>query len=270
MEDAENPIKSRKCFFNSCIMSTDMNEKECQISGKGSKDYYVYRLVDPSTGHTFYVGKGKGDRVFQHVKEANKLISADENADSLKIQQINQITQIDKKEVIHIIHRWGMSENEALEVESALIDVYPGLSLTNKQSGYGADRGMISADKWREMRETAVYEEPEVDYVIIKIREEILKSNNYDIYCTTRKAWSAKLTSANRYKYVFSVVNGIVKEVFEVTRWYESVAYGERIEFEGKPCKEDWTKQVLGRKIPEKYRKRGLANPFLYKKSDKE
>jgi hypothetical protein len=25
---------------------------------------YVYRLIDPRNGETFYVGKGKGDRVF--------------------------------------------------------------------------------------------------------------------------------------------------------------------------------------------------------------
>ena len=26
--------------------------------------HYVYRLIDPRNGETFYVGKGKGDRVF--------------------------------------------------------------------------------------------------------------------------------------------------------------------------------------------------------------
>ena len=30
--------------------------------------YYVYRLIDPRNGETFYVGKGKGNRVFAHAR----------------------------------------------------------------------------------------------------------------------------------------------------------------------------------------------------------
>ena len=35
-------------------------------------DNYVYRLVDPRTGLTFYVGKGSGNRVFDHAAGALK------------------------------------------------------------------------------------------------------------------------------------------------------------------------------------------------------
>ena len=46
---------------------------DCTILTQGvldpKRNYYVYRLIDPRTYQTFYVGKGKGDRVFQHVKE---------------------------------------------------------------------------------------------------------------------------------------------------------------------------------------------------------
>ena len=31
--------------------------------------YYVYLLSDPSNGEIFYVGKGKGNRVFSHFKD---------------------------------------------------------------------------------------------------------------------------------------------------------------------------------------------------------
>ncbi|CDF99459.1 Putative uncharacterized protein [Avibacterium paragallinarum JF4211] len=30
--------------------------------------YYIYCLVDPRNQNIFYVGKGKGNRVFQHSK----------------------------------------------------------------------------------------------------------------------------------------------------------------------------------------------------------
>ena len=29
---------------------------------------YVYRLIDPRNGETFYVGKGQGNRVFAHIR----------------------------------------------------------------------------------------------------------------------------------------------------------------------------------------------------------
>lgn len=28
---------------------------------------YVYRLIDPRNGETFYIGRGQGNRVFQHA-----------------------------------------------------------------------------------------------------------------------------------------------------------------------------------------------------------
>lgn len=30
--------------------------------------FYVYRLIDPRNGETFYVGRGRGNRVFDHVR----------------------------------------------------------------------------------------------------------------------------------------------------------------------------------------------------------
>lgn len=44
---------------------------------------YVYRLIDPRNGETFYVGKGKGNRVFAHI-HAEASLDGDEIDNKLK------------------------------------------------------------------------------------------------------------------------------------------------------------------------------------------
>lgn len=103
---------------------------------------YVYRLIDPRTGETFYVGKGQGDRVFAHARAELK---ADDDIEESKIQRIRDIRQ-SGFEVAHVIHRHGMDDATALEVEAAIIDAYPGL--TNIANGSGSDEfGAMHGDE---------------------------------------------------------------------------------------------------------------------------
>lgn len=237
-------------------------EAQALLNSKGDKKkYYVYRLVDPRTFHTFYVGKGCGNRVFQHAEAAKELISKDEDSISLKFQTISEIIAAGK-EVICFIHRWGLYETTAFEVEAALIDCYPGL--TNVQSGHHSECGLISVEDFEKMSNVQEYNEPEEDYVIIKTTVKAIEANG-DLYEATRRSWNAKLDKAKKYKYVLSVINGIVKEVYYVDEWY---SLGERIAFNGHVATGPMTalKEQL---IPAKYRKRGLANPFLYKNNKK-
>ena len=96
--------------------------------------WYVYRLIDPRNGETFYVGKGQSNRVFDHAKGLPP-DEADEMLDP-KLHRIKEI-QAAGLEVGHVIHRHGLSTSHlAHEVEAALIDAYPGL--TNKVRGRGS------------------------------------------------------------------------------------------------------------------------------------
>ena len=84
--------------------------------------WYVYRLIDPRNGETFYVGKGKGDRVFEH---ANGVLSptSKEDADDVKSQRIKNIDAAGL-EVAHVIHRHNIENQKvALQIEAASFQI---------------------------------------------------------------------------------------------------------------------------------------------------
>jgi antitoxin component YwqK of YwqJK toxin-antitoxin module len=77
--------------------------------------FYVYGLVDPRTNSIFYIGKGKGKRVFQHATEKEEIHT---NTEKLKI-----IIEIKRAglEVGHTIIAENLSEGAALLLERFLI-----------------------------------------------------------------------------------------------------------------------------------------------------
>jgi len=101
--------------------------------------YYVYILSDPETTEVFYIGKGTGDRMFAHEKDANE--NPREND---KLQRIRDI-KAKGYEVKYEVLRHGLTEKEALEVEAATID-YAGLpNLANENVGHDAlNRGRMT------------------------------------------------------------------------------------------------------------------------------
>lgn len=110
-----------------------------------------------------------------------------------------------------------------------------------------------------------IYIEPsDLNYIIIKIKEEMIEKRG-SVYETTRRAWHAKLSTAEPYKYVLSVISGVVCEVFEVEKWQMSNEEN-RIEFIGHVAPQHIADYFKGKMIPEKYRVKGLASPFLYKR----
>lgn len=106
-------------------------------------DSYVYVLRDPCCdgAPVFYVGKGTGNRVFDHAREAiDRPVATD------KLHRIRAIHAAGK-EVVYQIIRHGLTQEQALEVVSALIDFVGIDDLANAVDGHHADR--------RGMRRTA-------------------------------------------------------------------------------------------------------------------
>ncbi len=79
--------------------------------------WYVYRLIDPRNGETFYVGKGQRDRIFQRAKGVLSA-TGEEDAADLKSQRIKAIDAAGL-EVAHVIHRHNIeSQKVAFPIEA--------------------------------------------------------------------------------------------------------------------------------------------------------
>lgn len=237
-------------------------------------NYYVYRLVDPRNGQTFYVGKGKNNRVFAHARCELKISEdVDYNPeldynDNLKYKTIKAIRDAGL-EVIYIIQKYGLNERDSFVVESALIDAYSiEMKLTNKIKGFNSEEptNAITLQKRLSAKE---YEDSPFNpkYIIIKVKDYWL-SQRKDRYECTRSAWRLNPEQAKKYPYVLSVTGGIVCEVYKVKEWHYCEGSSGRAEFTGEIAEKQVNDLFVGKKIPEKYRKKGQASPFLYCRMD--
>jgi hypothetical protein len=230
-------------------------------------NYYVYRLIDPRNGVTFYVGKGKGNRIFQHIKLSPELDEADKISD--KVKTIRDIISAGL-EVIHIIHRHGMDEQTALQVEAALIDSYP--CMTNLIGGYGSnDFGPMNTTQiiQRYKTEEAVFEHKVIMITINKSRLE----SDCSIYDATRFAWRIDKKKAEQADLILSVEQGIIVGVFIATEWKKATRtkfpefnqyINGRYGFVGHDADDDMKQLYLRKRIPNEYRKKGAAYPIKY------
>lgn len=92
--------------------------------------WYVYELLDPRDGKTFYVGKGKGNRVAAHEKEAAKA----NRVCSKKISKIKDIWSAGLF-VERRINAFFWDEQSAYDHETDVIDAYSLENLTNVLPG---------------------------------------------------------------------------------------------------------------------------------------
>lgn len=179
---------------------------------------YVYRLIDPRNGETFYIGKGKGNRVFNHVSEAAALRSDEEDAASLKLSRISEI-QNAGLEVIHVIHRHDIPNAAIYEVEAALIDAFPGL--TNIQGGHGSgSKGPMNAKEIIDKYELPMMEQNPVErLVLLNINRLEDQSDREIVYKQTQLAWRISKKKAEIADFVLGVVRGVVVGAFVAEEW---------------------------------------------------
>jgi uncharacterized protein len=241
---------------------------------------YVYRLIDPRNGETFYVGVGRGKRVLDHVRGTLQPAPTDslgesedgdyEDEENLKLSRIWQIRKAGL-EVGHIIHRHGIPDPKiARIVEAALIDAYPGLS--NRVNGHGSsDFGCRHLEQI--IHETGLPEFTPTEPLILISIGRSFEAEDSSVYENTRKAWRASRRNAESFRLILGHSGGVVRGVFRPTGWL--IATREnfpdldadmpgRIGFFGEVADPETVQRYLGHRVPDRYRARGAANPFRY------
>jgi len=231
--------------------------------------WYVYRLIDPRNGETFYVGKGQANRIFEHVKG---VISKNLNEDAidLKLQRIKDIYSAGL-EVAHVIHRHNIETEEiAFQIEAVLIEAYPGL--TNRVSGVGTgDFGCRHVEQIiaEYAAEPFVPKEPLILISIAKSYDEEGK----DIYNAVRGVWRIDARRAKDFKLVLAHRRGMVLGAFRPAEWKAATKtnfpwldsdISGRVGFVGKAAEPETALSYVGKRVPESYRMKGAANPVRF------
>lgn len=228
--------------------------------------YYVYLLVDPRNDKIFYVGKGKGDRVFNHLQCA---LSTSDESDKLNI--IRDIIKAGL-EVKYYIVRHGMEEKEAFLVESVLIDLLTFrdfasvANISNIQAGHHQfDSGLKTAEELEALYNGGYLEESDFVDKVLLININGTYNKRSDIYESTRKAWKLSKSRVKNVEYVLSEYRGIIRAIFKPQKWEISALNSKRMLFEGYEITEENNPEIFHRYMNKKVPKaKGMSNPVHY------
>jgi uncharacterized protein len=183
--------------------------------------FYVYALIDPEDKEIFYIGKGKGNRVFDHKAEVIK------NPDSLGSIKKNKIKSIlsQGNDVEHVIIRHGLTEKDSFLIEATLIDFlnHFGNALSNEVSGYASSfYGIKTTDELIRQYNAPPLKALQHKVVIININKRYAsaKISGQSIYEATKQAWVISEQRLSSLEYALAEYEGIIIGVYKIKEWY--------------------------------------------------
>lgn len=173
--------------------------------------YYVYLYINPIDNKIFYVGKGRGNRVLEHLKS---------NSETRAAQIVKEIQANGQIPLIEILTHGLPDEDAAYKIEAAVIDVIGVDNLANAVRGWRS--GFYGRMDIKQL--VSIYHEERVEIDEPAILIKLIWSYHYgmsdtELYDGTRGVWKLG-KRRNNAKYAFAVYEGIVREVYEIQQWF--------------------------------------------------
>jgi len=227
---------------------------------------YVYSYSDPDTKIPFYIGKGQGNRCFQHMED---------QSESEKVKKLKELQENNKKPLVELL-RYGLTDNEASLLEATLIDFVGLDNLTNRVRGLHSrsfGRTFVEDIILKYTAEDATIKDDKV--ILISVGKSYTRGmSEEELYEYARGIWKV---NENRHKAELALVvfQGIVREVYRISKWYKagtlpykyrdssSFDSSKRWEFEGEKAEEDIRTKYIGKSVRKHFSK-GSRNPIKY------
>lgn len=230
--------------------------------------YYVYALIDPRNEKPFYIGKGVGNRVFNHLQCALEQVTVND-----KYNMIRTIAQ-EKCEIKHIIIRHGLNEHQAFEIESTLIDLlnYFDFDITNEVAGHNTyESGIMTTNEIIRLHNAQPLTVLEDLVIIININKTYKRGKDSNsIYQATKECWVVGEKRRENVTHALSEYRGLIVEVFEIDNWYPVQTKDKKGEdkirwgFNGKIASSEIRSKYINKSIAH-IKKQGAANSIRYK-----
>ena len=296
-EKMKSPKNDNKTNASDEIITKHQENRKFPAEVSKKLESYVYLLKDPRKNEFFYVGKGKGNRCFDHLKEADKVEKTGVKLNNEKINRILDIRESGFQTGVYILSH-NLSDNEihskkdsvAHIVETAVIDTLSDfINLTNIQKGHKSSQyGLMSVNEVcskylsKNAKEIDLSELPDgIAIISNKFFSYDLKPS--ELYDATRTSWVIKKqnigkippkknkktgeieVSENKVKYAYVLHDNIIQEVYKVIDWYPGgTTLNSRFTDKKEPIGENGKRwEFIGQIDPEnskKYKHRSLSN----------